>query len=607
MYVITFYSFKGGVGRTLSLVNVGIDMVRRGRKVLLVDFDLEAPGLDAFPLLIPRDATPGIVEFVTDYMRTNTAPDAREYVYRASAVMEDGAGSLWIMPSGRRDTGYSSRLQAIDWQRLYAENDGYLLFEDLKAQWEQHLKVDYVLVDSRTGHTDVGGICTRQLPDAVALCFLPNEENIRGLEMVAKEIRRESEGHSRKAIDVLFVPSNVPSLDDEDGILKRRLDEAERRLEFDRPACIIHRYDSLALLDNDIFALSRPKSRLASEYRSLAQAVTRNNLADRDVALRFLSGSRTQTHRITGISASLDSAMKSIRSLHARDGEVLHELASLARRLGREEEANALMEEAESEGFRSPEMMLEAASRLYVDGKHESALALIQQAIAHRNATYFDLNRAIRLLRAIGVERLEWLSESPAAQALRPGEQASLCGEMLTPRAALPVAERVLRQFLSRAAPPDRREFRNPLMLCLVGQRKFEEAMRTLGTDRPAPESLDMVDAFNYAMAEWGATRRMPADLFRRVTDLCPDLSLAMPDKNVCQCVAVAHWASENLDAAVRFLDRACELAVKDGSETFSGWRYLRVPPDQFVSDLESVREMIAGAPVLPAVFTASD
>jgi len=41
MYTVTFYSFKGGVGRTLALANVGLELARTGRRVLLVDFDLE--------------------------------------------------------------------------------------------------------------------------------------------------------------------------------------------------------------------------------------------------------------------------------------------------------------------------------------------------------------------------------------------------------------------------------------------------------------------------------------------------------------------------------------------------------------------------------------
>ena len=61
------------------------------------------------------------------------------------------------MAAGRRDADYGQKLAAIDWQHLYGQMEGYLFIEDLKSQWAERLKPDYVLIDSRTGHTEVGG------------------------------------------------------------------------------------------------------------------------------------------------------------------------------------------------------------------------------------------------------------------------------------------------------------------------------------------------------------------------------------------------------------------------------------------------------------------
>ena len=46
--IVTFYSYKGGVGRTAALANIGVLLARRGKRVLLIDCDLEAPGLDRY-------------------------------------------------------------------------------------------------------------------------------------------------------------------------------------------------------------------------------------------------------------------------------------------------------------------------------------------------------------------------------------------------------------------------------------------------------------------------------------------------------------------------------------------------------------------------------
>jgi MinD-like ATPase involved in chromosome partitioning or flagellar assembly len=286
VYTITFYSFKGGVGRTLALVNVAAQLAKMGRKVLLVDFDLEAPGLETFDHLRPPQPHPGVVEYVTEYMRTTCAPDVRDYIYSGRPIGKRG-GQVWVMSAGRRDAEYQSALAKIDWISLYRHHDGFLLFEDTKAQWEQEFKPDYVLIDSRTGHTDVEGICTRQLPDAVVVLFFPNEQNLVGLRDVCRRIRGEATSGLMKPIRLHFVMSNVPELDDEDRVLRRLLEDF-KELGIDRRDPVIHRYESVLLFKQAIFVLAKPKSRLAREYRRLARTLMAFNPADRDSALRFL-------------------------------------------------------------------------------------------------------------------------------------------------------------------------------------------------------------------------------------------------------------------------------------------------------------------------------
>ena len=69
--IVTFYSFKGGTGRTMALANVAWILASNGLKVLVVDWDLDSPGLHRYfhPFLDPAKvaATPGIIELITDY------------------------------------------------------------------------------------------------------------------------------------------------------------------------------------------------------------------------------------------------------------------------------------------------------------------------------------------------------------------------------------------------------------------------------------------------------------------------------------------------------------------------------------------------------------
>ena len=154
----------------MALVNVAVDLAQRGRRVLAVDFDLEAPGLDTFDLGRPTATTPGMIDFVSAYLRSGQAPHVGEFVFEAPGI-GDGNGGLWIMPAGAHRDSYASTLAQIDWGALYEQHDGYLLFEDLMEQWKTFVNPDYVLIDSRTGHTDIGGFARGNSPIQLSYCF----------------------------------------------------------------------------------------------------------------------------------------------------------------------------------------------------------------------------------------------------------------------------------------------------------------------------------------------------------------------------------------------------------------------------------------------------
>jgi len=282
MYVVTFYSFKGGVGRTMALVNTSVALARVGRGVLVVDFDLEAPGIPSYSVFQKAMDCKGVVDYVTEYRSMGIAPDARDYI--SPCDIENNR--IWVMPAGcHTRPGYNEALNSIDWQDLYEHRDGYLMFEDLKQQWKQFdgEGFDYVLIDSRTGHTDVGGICTRQLPDAVMVMFLPNDQNIDGLAPIISGIRAENKDRNPK-IAIEFCPSNVPDLDDENDILSSQLKRAKKTLKFESESSIINHYSSYDVLAQKAFVLARPNSKLSKQYEKLRSSMVALNYDDPEAA-----------------------------------------------------------------------------------------------------------------------------------------------------------------------------------------------------------------------------------------------------------------------------------------------------------------------------------
>ena len=99
--------------------------------------------------------------------------------------------------------------------------------------------------------------------------FTPNEQNLAGLENVCRDIRREETEGLKKKIRLHFVAANVPDLDDEKRILRRQMRLSEKRLGFKKLSGEIRQYENLNLLDQSIFTLDRPHTRLARSYRRL--------------------------------------------------------------------------------------------------------------------------------------------------------------------------------------------------------------------------------------------------------------------------------------------------------------------------------------------------
>jgi len=176
--IITFYSFKGGVGRSMALANISYLLAQWGYKVLIIDWDLEAPGLENFFKKInPIDTStkPGVINILTQGARWQDA------IFQISTP----TGTLHLISAGKRDEEYYNSIRQFDIRMFYENKNGGQVIEGLRNAWRN--EYDFVLIDSRTGITDIGGICTIQLPDLLVLLFTPTDQSFDGIRDVAKK------------------------------------------------------------------------------------------------------------------------------------------------------------------------------------------------------------------------------------------------------------------------------------------------------------------------------------------------------------------------------------------------------------------------------------
>jgi cellulose biosynthesis protein BcsQ len=188
--VYTFYSYKGGVGRSMALVNVGVLMALDGHKVLLVDWDLEAPGLEAFFLhaetctVVGRpEETPGILDLLEARSSNDKVLSWRNCILKATF----SATSLDIISAGRKTDSYYKRVHQLNWVALFNDYNIGNYLDSLREEWRR--TYDFVLIDSRTGVTDIGDICTVLMPDAIVSMFVSSHQNMDGMKASIERAR----------------------------------------------------------------------------------------------------------------------------------------------------------------------------------------------------------------------------------------------------------------------------------------------------------------------------------------------------------------------------------------------------------------------------------
>lgn len=223
METITFYSYKGGSGRSLLLANAAQFLALTGKRVVALDLDFEAPGLHykmhiGEPGQRTADVVPerGVVDYLlaaSDGAQPERLPD-----YVASVALPRGSGELALMPAGAAPSGeYWRRLTALAHRGVLGDPDSDVIasFLELKARLEDELEADYLLIDARTGITELAGIATTLLADKVVCLMIDNPESLAGTRAVLRSFGRAVRLDKQDPVEVLAVLSRVSQRDEE--------------------------------------------------------------------------------------------------------------------------------------------------------------------------------------------------------------------------------------------------------------------------------------------------------------------------------------------------------------------------------------------------------
>jgi len=225
--IFAFYSYKGGVGRTLSLAHTGIILAstrrEKGYRVLLIDMDLEAPGLDIY---MPKETTMGKQGFAG--VLRGYQKNGRQAKWLEDNIEDEkyistipGAENLFIMPAGIKAAWLEKGQEEQSYLEVIANlrseipkmkhpslpKEGF--FRDLADVLQK--RFTYVLIDSRAGLAEQSYASTLLLADALVLCFRLNRANIEGIQTVlGNYLLREEECLGARDINVIPLATPVP-------------------------------------------------------------------------------------------------------------------------------------------------------------------------------------------------------------------------------------------------------------------------------------------------------------------------------------------------------------------------------------------------------------
>lgn len=224
--IYTFYSYKGGVGRSMALANVAELFYRAGLKVLMIDWDLEAPGLERFFPIDYEDfyTKSGLMDLILEYKRQMSEEDLSEMDESDELPFQKpqefffdiypdsiSEGKLWLLSSGKRSKDnlkqYINNVNNFDWLDFYKTWEGERYFNWLIGQF--NAVADVIFIDSRSGGNEVK-ICSYQFTDIIVMLTTASQQSLDGTLQIVQEFnRREVEKIRGEHLNVIVVPARV--------------------------------------------------------------------------------------------------------------------------------------------------------------------------------------------------------------------------------------------------------------------------------------------------------------------------------------------------------------------------------------------------------------
>jgi MinD-like ATPase involved in chromosome partitioning or flagellar assembly len=212
--IVTFFSFKGGVGRSTALASCAWQLARKGQRVAVVDLDLEGPGAGT---LLGSTPDRGVIDFFADWMATGRRGSVADLKSAASGLGSDAEEErIDVYPAGRLGMPYLEKLARLDFVAASAAEDGSSPIESglraLLGKIRSESNPDYILLDARSGLHDLAGLSLHGASHVDVVFTRASEQGFAGLEVTLETLGRTRQPEE---LQLVIVHAMAPAQRDE--------------------------------------------------------------------------------------------------------------------------------------------------------------------------------------------------------------------------------------------------------------------------------------------------------------------------------------------------------------------------------------------------------
>jgi MinD-like ATPase involved in chromosome partitioning or flagellar assembly len=208
--IISFFSFKGGVGRTSTLVATALTLARNGHRVAIVDLDLEAPGLAT--IFSPNNSNNlGVIDYLLEKKIQQNDWKLRTHTININeqTLLGDDGQTLQLLPAGTVDDNYLEKLARLDFQNL-VDSELQSTMQNMLKELESAVdNLDFILMDARAGFHDIGGLAITALSHAAVIFGTQSRQSWAGLTHV---IRHLASRKIDERLPLIIVHSMAPAI-----------------------------------------------------------------------------------------------------------------------------------------------------------------------------------------------------------------------------------------------------------------------------------------------------------------------------------------------------------------------------------------------------------